>query len=495
MRVTRKLAKDTLLYGLSSVVGRALNYLLVPLHTSLLLPAEYGVLTELYAYAALLQVLYTYGMETAYFRFATQGKTVFHVALSALLASSLALSGLLVLLATPLASALLHPGSERYLYYLVAILTVDTVLAIPMARLRLQRRTLLFASIKLWQIALNIVLNLSLLYGCPYLLTGGLMPTLPSWLTLGATATPTIDAVLIANLVANASALLWLSPSLRQVQWQLSWQQLRPMLVYALPLLVMGLAGTINEMLSRAMLRHWLPAGFYPGQSNEAALGTFGACYKLAVLMLLGIQAFRYAAEPFFFSAAQERHAPAVLRTVMAGFTWVGCFILFAISANLDLLGVLFLRQAAYRAAIETVPYLLLNYLLVGMYYNLSVWFKLTDQTHYGAWLTSLGALVTILLNIGLVPRLGYWGSVWAAIASSATMVGLCYYWGQRCYPVPYRLGRRMAYVLMTVGGVYAVRSLAYASLVQAVLCNLVLTVLFGGLLYGLAQLERRYEA
>ena len=490
MRPLRQLASETVLYGFSSVVGRVLNYLLVPFYTSIFLPADYGLLTEWYAYAALLQILYTYGMETAYFRFAKQEPASFDLVVSALLISSLVFSGLLVLFATPITVGIAHPGCERYVYYFSAILAIDAVLAIPFAQLRLQNRALFFASTKLLQIGLNIVLNLVLLYGCANIYAGtcsaGLRPYVVYWYD----PARSVDYVFIANLVANAAALPLFITSLRQIKFRLPWKQLRPMLVYAWPLLLMGLAGTVNEMLGRAILRHWLPPGFYPGQSNEAILGIFGACYKLAVFMLLGIQAFRYAAEPFFFAHAQASNSPALFSTVMHWFVLGACFILFAVSANLDLLGHLMLRKAEYREALEVVPYLLLGYLFLGMYYNFSVWFKLADKTHYGIWVTSVGALVTIVLNVVLIPSVGYWGSVWAAVASYATMSFLCYYWGQKHYPISYQLGRKLAYVMGTVGSVYLVRSIAYTSWTSTVVSNLVLTLLFGALLYGLGRSE-----
>jgi O-antigen/teichoic acid export membrane protein len=488
MHPLRQLASETVLYGFSSVVGRVLNYLLVPLYTSILLPADYGLLTEWYAYAALLQVVYTYGMETAYFRFAQQEPESFDLAVSALLMSSFVFSGLLVLFATPITVGITHPGCERYVYYFSAILAIDAVLAIPFAQLRLQKRALFFASTKLLQIGLNIVLNLVLLYGCANIYAGtcsaGLRPCVVYWYD----PARNVDYVFIANLVANAAALPLLSKWLRQVKFRWSWKSLRPMLVYAWPLLLMGLAGTVNEMLSRAMLRHWLPPGFYPGQSNETILGIFGACYKLAVFMLLGIQAFRYAAEPFFFAHAQTRNAPALFSTVMHWFVLGACFILFSVSANLDLLGHLLLRKAEYREALGIVPYLLLGYLFLGLYYNLSVWFKLTDNTRYGTWLAGIGALVTVLLNVVLIPIVGYWGSVWATAASYATMSFLCYYWGQKNYPISYQPGRKLAYVVGTMGSVHLVRSIAYTSWASTVVSNLVLTVLFGVLLYGIGR-------
>ena len=488
MQPIKQLASETILYGFSSVVGRILNYLLVPFYTSIFLPADYGLLTEWYTYAALLQILYAYGMETAYFRFARQEPASFDLAISVLFISSLVFSGLLVLFATPITVGIAHPGHERYVYYFSAILTIDTILVIPLARLRLQNRALFFAGAKLLQIGLNIGLNIMLLYGCANIYAGKYLASLRPWVVSCYDPGKCVDYVFIANLVANAAALPLFSKSLWQIKFRLPWQQLRPMLMYAWPLLLMGLAGAINEMLGRAMLRHWLPTDFYPDQSSEAVLGIFGACYKLSVLMLLGIQAFRYAAEPFFFAHAQAHNTPALFSAVMHWFVLGACFVLFAISANLDLLGHLLLRKAEYRTALEVVPYLMLGHLFLGMYYNFSIWFKLTNRTHYGAWLTGLGALVTIVLNIVLIPRVGYWGIVWAAIASYATMSLLCYYWGRKHYPIPYQLGRKLAYVIGTMVCVYLVRSIVYISWASAVASNLVLTLFFGVLLYGLGR-------
>ncbi len=484
MYLLRKLISETALYGLSSVIGRLLNYLLVPLYTSIFLPAEYGIVTEYYAYAAFMQVLYTYGMETTYFRFAQKEPAAFDLAMSALLTSSFIFSGLLVLLATPITVAVAHPGSERYVYYLTATLSVDTVLAIPFAQLRLQNRARLFASIKLLQIFLNIFLNVVLLCGFARIEAA----YCPPWLTSWCSPARNVEYVFLANLVANAAVLPLFGKSLAQVRFRLPWPPLRAMLVYALPLLFMGLAFTTNEMLSRVMLRQWLPSGFYPGQSNEEVLGIFGACYKLAIFMPLSIQAFRYAAEPFFFVQSQQSNAPILFSTLMHWFILGACFILFAVSTNLDLIGQLLLRRAAYRTALGIVPYLLLAYLLGGVYYNLSVWFKLTDKTHYGIWLAVIGFLANMLFNVMLIPKLGYWGSVWAIVASYATMSGLCYYWGRKYYPVPYRMGYQLLYVLGTFISIYLARSIPYTSWNNAVMSNLVLTVLFGGFLYVLGR-------
>lgn len=484
MQPLKRLLSETALYGLSSVVGRILHYLLlVPFHTSIFSPAEYGTITEWYAYIAFLQVLYSYGMETAYFRFAKEYPKALDLAISTLIISTCLFSGLLVLGATPITHLIARPGQERFIYYLAAILTVDTMLAVPFASLRLQNRAFLFAFAKLLQIGMTIILNLFLLYVCTHIHADQWLPGLQYWINSWYDPAKKMEYVLLANFLANITALPLLGLSLPRIRLQYTWAQLRPMLGYALPLMLTGLAATTNEMFSRMMLRHWLPPHLYPGQTNEAVLGVFGACYKLAVFMLLAIQAFRYAAEPFFFTHAKKHYAPQLFSAVLHGFVLVACFILFAVSINIKLLGHLLLGRADYAAGLPIVPYLLLAYLLLGVYYNLSVWFRLADKTHYSALLMSLGAFVTLGLNRLLIPMLGYWGSVWATIASYATMGALCYYWGQRHYPVPYRVGRELLYVMATWTSIWFVSLLPYGTWTQAVIGNLALTCLAGMLL------------
>ena len=272
MQPLKKLANETVLYGLSSVVGRILNYLLVPFYTSIFLPSDYGILTEWYAYAAFLQVIYTYGMETAYFRFSKQEPAAFDLAVSVLLASSFIFSSLLVFFATPITVGIGYPGHERYVYYFATILAIDAILTIPFAQLRLQGNVLLFVSTKLFQIGLNVILNLVLLYGFDNIYNGHFLTSLRPYVVCCYDPAKRIDGVFIANLVANAAALPWLSKSLRQIRFRLTWQRLRPMLAYAWPLLLMGLAGVVNEMLSRAMLRHWLPPDLYSGHQHFEAI-------------------------------------------------------------------------------------------------------------------------------------------------------------------------------------------------------------------------------
>lgn len=449
----RLLAGDTVLYGLSSIVGRLLNYLLVPIYTAVFAAGEYGVVTKIYAFVAFLNVLYTYGLETAYFRFASANpeneNKVFSSALSAILISSLVLSGSMLIWAAPLAEAAGIQGQENIVYWFAAILAIDAFVAIPFARLRLQRKTLAFVAAKMGNIGLNIGGNLFFIVLAPAVMKGDMLPWLqgplegiynPEW---------GIEYVFFSNLLANAFLLLFLIKPILSFRFQIDPILLRPMLKYAYPLLFLGLAGVTNDMLSRALFELLLPVDFYPHLSPREALGVFGACFKLAVFMNLTVQAFRYASEPFFFSGAKDKNAPHLYRDAMHWFVILACFILLSVSINLDLIGLL-LRQEVYRQGLDMVPWLLLAYLFLGVYWNLSIWYKLTDKTHYGTWISIGGALVTIVLNVLLVPVLGWMGSAMASVGCYASMMIVTYLLGQKYFPVPYRVGKAFGYIAGT---------------------------------------------
>lgn len=463
----KKLAGDTAIYGISSIVGRLLNYLLVPVYTSVFVPAEYGIVTELYAYVAFFMVLYTYGMETAYFRYANKEqsdeKEVFNTAVTAILTSSVLLSGLLVLLATPLINALQYPGKEHYIYWFAAILAIDAVVAIPFARLRYQKKPVTFATAKLINIGLNIGLNLFFIVFCKEVYEGRIFSGLKPWVASFYDPDFAVSYVFLSNLIASAALVFILWKQLAVVRFRLDRGLLKPMLVYAYPLLFMGLAGVTNEMLSRAMLKSWLPEGFYREQSNLAALGIFGACYKLSVFMTLGIQAFRYASEPFFFSQAKDKNSPELFSRVMHWFVIAGSFVFLAVSINLDIISKVFLRGEDYRDGLEVVPVLLLANLFLGVYYNLSIWFKLTDKTYFGSWISIGGAFCTILLNMLLIPVMGYLGSSLVTLFVYFSMSLISYLLGNKHYPIPYKVKTGLAYISGTTLLTYGVMQVAIA--------------------------------
>ena len=489
----RRLLGETALYGVSSVLGRVLNFLLVPFYTEVLPTSEYGVVTDLYAYTAFLIVVYLYGMETAYFRHANkdpENRTrYFRGATTSILLTSLALSAILAVSATPIVQYLDYPGKEKFVYWLSAILAIDAVSAIPFARLRLQHRASLFAATKLTGIALNIGLNLFFILLCPWVSSGhgpqalhGLVEAVynPSW---------DVEYIFLSNLISNAVMLLMLLPGLRDFRPEWQWKYLRPMMVYAYPLLFMGLASVTNEMMSRAFLKQLLPAGFYEGRTNQQALGIFGACYKLAIFMNLAVQSFRYAAEPFFFGRASDKNSPQLFAQVMHGFILLGCLMLVGLSVNLSWVAPIMLRQPQYLEALHIVPTLLLANLFLGIYFNLSVWFKLTDQTYYGTGIAVGGAVITIALNILLIPRFGYSGAAITTLLVYAVMTIASYVLGQKHYPIPYLVNRGLAYLIFSALVAFGLRAVPMSTSLQLLLGNAALILL----LAAIYTQERRY--
>jgi O-antigen/teichoic acid export membrane protein len=482
MNPLKKLAGDTALYGISSIVGRLLNYLLVPFYTAVFATGEYGVVTKVYAFVAFLNVLYTYGLETAYFRFAaanpeTEDK-VYNTATTSILLSSLLFSGLMVFFATPLISAIGYEGKEQFVYWFAAILTIDAFVAIPFAQLRLRRKTWAFVGAKLGNIGINIGLNLFFIILCKGIWDGEFLPQFKSLIGTFYNPNYGIEYVFISNLIANACLLIFLSPYLARLRFKIDYETLKPMLKYAYPLLFLGLAGVTNDMLSRALFEELLPEGFYPGKTSQEALGIFGACFKLAVFMNLTVQAFRYASEPFFFARAKDKESPALFSDAMHWFVILACFILLAVSINLDIIGLL-LRQPEYREGLQMVPLLLLAYLFLGVYYNLSIWFKLSDKTYFGTWITVLGAIATIILNILLVPKFGYIGSALASVGCYSLMTVVCFYFGQKYYPIPYRIWADLGYISLTLALTYLVMQVQMSSQLVATSFHFLVIVAF----------------
>lgn len=492
MSALKKLAGDTLIYGTSSILGRLMNYLLVPYYTAVFAAGQYGVITEFYAYAAFLNVLYTYGLETAYFRFSTANKAnepeIFNRVTSSILFSSIILSALLFLFATPLIEYLEYPGKEIYIQWFALILAIDAILAIPFAKLRLGGKSKLFATAKLINISLNIGLNLFFLSVCPSILRDEMLGVLKPLIEKIYNPAYSIEYVFLSNLIANAALILILWRTLVQFRLSFNWSKLKPMLTYAYPILFAGLAWVTNEMLSRWALRFWLPEGFYPGLSNEAALGIFGAVYKFSVFMTLAVQAFRYAAEPFFFSRAADRNSPELFAKVSHTFILAGCVILLGVSINLDVLQYL-LRQEIYRQGMHIVPILLLANLFLGIYYNVSIWYKLTDKTYYSTWIAVSGAVLTVVLNYVLIPIAGYEGSSWVTLLVYFFMAAVCYLYGQKHYPVPYPVLKDLAYIAFTLLIIYGVNRISMDSLWVALIFRTGVILAFVALVFSL---ERR---
>jgi O-antigen/teichoic acid export membrane protein len=476
----KRLAGETVLYGLGSIVPRFLNFLLVPIHTGVFVPAEYGVITKLLAYVGVLNTVYMFGMETAYFRFANKSgadeRKVFNLVQTVVVAISGSLTLIFILFAKPIAQTLQIPARPDLVITLALIMFIDAIVAIPFARLRFQKKALQFVSYKLTNIFILVALNVYFLWLAPGMITD-------------------VGFVFIANLIANGFYILFFIRLL--VTWRPAYdRELSPaMFSYSYPIMLTGLAGMTNEMFSRITLDAWLPENFYPGKSNQAALGIFGAAYKLATLMGLAIQAFRYAAEPFFFSTATEKNSPQLFARINHYFIIVCCLLLLGVSINLDILKY-FLAQSAYWEGVHVVPILLLGYLFSGIYYNFTIWFKLTDKTYWGTLLTVAGTVIIIAANYFLIPLFGYEGSSWATLICYFSMTAACYLLGQKFYPIPYSIGKGLAYILATTMIVYGVNRIYIPSQVLATTFHVFVITLYGVAIYFLERGDfRRSQA
>lgn len=456
MSQLKKLAGQTAIYGLSSILGRSINFLLIIVYTAYLSKADLGAFTGIYALIGFLNIVFTYGMETAFFRFST-GKNqdpnrVYQTSQSLLLLSTAVLGTGVYLAAPLLAQAMDYPGQAYLFRWTALLLSFDAVLAIPFAKLRLENKAVTFAGAKLTNILLNVFFNLFFLIWMPQGIKSGLLPaegfTFPShW---------GVEYILLANLLANGLIipLVWWKAGF--FSFTLQKDILKPMWAYSLPLLFMGLAGVTNELISRLLFEYVLPLQYYAGLTAREAAGIFGANFKLAILMNLVIQAFKYAAEPFFFRQAKEKDSPLLYAQVMHAFVLFCALLMVALSVNLQWIGPLFLKGESYAIGFSMVPMLLLGYLLLGIYFNLSIWFKLTDQTSYSLWITLLGALVSTVGILLLVPIWGFMGAAVSTVACYLVMAAVCYGYGQRYFPVPYQTSKALGFLALAFALSYA---------------------------------------
>jgi O-antigen/teichoic acid export membrane protein len=485
MSVFKKLASDTALYGLSTILPRLLNFFLVTLHTYVFKrPEELSSNVVLYTYVAFLLAVYTFGLETAFFRAAARLKgpehqlerdKSFNETLTIVLIITVICTVLIISLAPQIAGWLDYRGQERFITWVAWLVAIDALMAIPFARLRVENRAKEFVGAKIVNVLLVVGLNVFFIIFCRDIAAGRYLTVLQP--IIQKFYDPTLGAgyIFLANLIANTFYFWLLRKTLWQFRPQLSKADAWALVVYSFPLMLTTLAGLFNTLADRALLGSFLPDGFYAGLTTKGAIGVYGNCYKLSVFMSIAIQSFRYAADPFFFSRADDKDSPALLARVTKWFVIVCVLIWVGVSLNLDLFGRLVSER--YRVGLVVVPILLLANLFLGVYYNISFWFKLSDKTVFGTYITVAGAASTILLNIVLIPQMGYMGCAVAFLISSLLMTGLCYYFGEKYYPVPYDLRSALGYI----GG--AGLLLFGASFVK--IPNLWLSVPYHALLFG----------
>jgi O-antigen/teichoic acid export membrane protein len=428
------LVKDTAIYGLSSIVGKFLNYLLVPLYTYLLANTDdYGIVTNLYAWTALLLVILTYGMETGFFRFANKegydAKQVYRTAYIALLSSSVLFAALCVVFQQPIANVLDYPDHSEFIALMAVTVAIDAFASIPFAYLRYQKRPILFATLKLLFVLLNIGFNILFL------------------VILGKTD---VIYVFISNILATSIQTLCLLPFCLPRGARFSWSVLRDMLRYSLPLLILGVAGIMNQTLDRILFPK-----LYPYEDANAQLGIYGACFKVAMVMMMFTQAFRYAYEPFVFSKHKNRQSAEAYADVMKYYIIFSFLILLGVIFYLDIFR--YIISDAYWEGLKIVPIVLWTYVFQGVYFNLSFWYKLTDETKWGAYFSLIGLAITLVLQIVGVPRIGYWASCGSSLACYLVIMLLSYFIGQKKAPIPYDLKSIGGYTALTIAllGVY----------------------------------------
>jgi O-antigen/teichoic acid export membrane protein len=447
MSILKKLAGETLSYGFSTILGRSLNFLLVFVHTIAFLPAELGINVKLYGYMAIANIIYTYGMETAYFRYAKESPAKYYnIILTAIIATSGLFTLCLFLFSDPIMAQLGYENKGIFLKWLAVILAIDAITAIPFAKLRLENKIRTFVQAKIVSILINVGLNLIILLVLKPMHEQGSGPEF-----LNNIYRPEVGAgyIFLANLIGNASLFYWLKAEFKVFKWTWNWTELRSLWVYSYPIMFMSLAAMFNLMFDRLLLEEFLPESFYPGRSSQDALGIYGNCYKLSVFMSLAIQAFKYSAEPFFLGKKTEANDQSNLALVTHWFIIICTFLWVGVSVNLFWIKTLFLRREIYWEGIGIVPILLLANLFLGVYYTQSVWFKKTNKTYMGTIITLIGLVTTVAGNIIFIPKYGYMACAWSFLASSSVMMILCYLGGQKFDPIPYRWKAGLFYIVL----------------------------------------------
>ncbi|MCW3462759.1 oligosaccharide flippase family protein [Chitinophaga nivalis] len=447
----KQLAGQTVYYGLSNIVSKLLNYFLTPFYLGILTRASFGEMSNVYAYIPFANIVLTYGMETAFFRFAKKENKAHVLGTStiSLLISTISITILLLLLREPvidsyagkLAGLNGHPAFYTYVVFLMAF---DALTAIPFAQLRLEGRPVRYAVIRIAGIVTTIFFNVFFLVICPKLYASG-----HHWVPDLQSGSDQTGYIYLSNMLGSAVTLLLFLPQIRNIEWRFDAALWKKMVHYALPLIVVGMAGMVNETFDRA----WFLPQFLPGNNMEAkkeVIALYSANYKLAILITMFIQAFRLGAEPFFFKQAESGNPQKMYARIMKLFVIMLCFMFLFVSLYLSIWKI-FLRVPFYYEGMRIVPVLLLANMFLGIYYNLTIWFKLTDRTRTGAIITIITAFLAFLLNWWWIPVMGYYGAALATMVCYFIQMVICYVLGQKYYPVPYHLPKLITYIGLAV--------------------------------------------
>jgi len=447
----KRLAKETAVYGLSSIIGRFMNWLLVPMYTRVLVgTGEFGIYTNIYAWTALLLTVLTYGMETGFFRFINKKEEnpmqVYSTALLSLCVSGILFMFLAVPFISPLSSMLNYGEHPEFLEMMLVVVTIDAFCSIPFAYLRYQGKAFRFMKIKLFAIFLNIFLNIFFLIICPWLHSRA--PGVIDWFYVPGYG---VGYAFVANVITTVATLLLLIPDIWPGVLYKGNAKSRPdllkrMLRYSFPILILGVAGIFNQTADKILFPFLFEDKAY---ANEQ-LGIYGACFKIAVVMVMFIQAFRYAYEPFVFARHKNEDNRKAYAEAMKYFIIFSLLIFLGVMFYLDILK--HFVAPAYYAGLPVVPIVMLGELFFGIYFNLSIWYKLSDQTKWGAWFSLSGCVATVAIILLFAPVYGYMACAWASFVCNLLMMLLSYFMGQKKFPVSYDLKSAFVYAALAAG-------------------------------------------
>ena len=434
MSAIKQLAGQTAIYGVSSILGRLLNYVLVPIHTNSFSTSDYGIISEFYAFVAFLVVLLLFGMETTFFRFVNKSEekaNTFNQAFTIVVVLNAVFIIGVLFGAQSIANWMHYPAYSEYVVWFGFILVFDAISSILLAKLRFNNEPKRFATVQLASIGVVVLLNLVFIYGF-----------LPHYPEFG------IGFIFLANLCGSLIKPILLLKDIKQVKLIWNWTVTKAMLVFALPLTIAGFAGIINETMDRILIKRLLiDEGVEYAQSQ---VGIYSGVYKLSIIITIFIQAFRYAAEPFFFAQEKNKDKDKVYSRVMTYFVMVLSLIFLIITLYIDIFK-WFIPNEAYWVGLHIVPILLLANVFLGIYYNQSIWYKLADKTRFGAYIAIGGAIVTLAMNVTLIPIIGYTGSAWATFTVYLLMMIASYILGQRYYPIKYNLRKVFAFLITAI--------------------------------------------
>lgn len=443
MGLYKNLFKQTAIYGLATVLPRMFSFLLVPIYTDLLPKAAYGKVSIIFSWMIFFNVILAYGMETAFFRFYNKESDKNSVVETTTV--SIFWSTLVFLLFSLLfRNTLAHWSGidTQYITYTIWILVLDALVIIPFSSIRANQRPLFYAAIKIGNVVINLLLNLFFLLVLPNIANAN--PN--GFLAVFYFENFQIGYIFISNIIASLLTFLALSPNYFKIKWHFNFELWKRMMRYGLPILVAGIAFAINEQFDKILLGKLLPADI-----ADSEVGVYSACYKLGLFMVLFRTAYTLGIEPFFFSHADKENASQTYATVTKYFVIFGSFILLSVIVFADILKIIMIRDESYWEAMKVVPLIILANFFLGIYTNLSVWYKLIDKTHIGAYISIIGAAITLVLNFLLIPKFSYYGSAIATIAAYGSMMLISYVMGNKYYPIPYDMKKIGGYLGLSI--------------------------------------------